>query len=113
MPFVVRSDSENEAELVFLSPEEDPPTRPEPKDQGASPVLRRSNRKRKSVTCSSDISKSSGSKKKKTTSPDPTKSMPKLPRTPQGGQEDREEGGEKRTQERLPLKLCYWPWKRG
>ena len=96
MPFVVRSDSENEAELVFLSPEEDPPARPESKDQGASPVLRRSNRKRKSVTCGSDMSKSSGSKKKKTTSPDPTKSMPKLPRTPQGGQEDKDEGGGKR-----------------
>ena len=96
MPFVVRSDSENEAELVFLSPEEDPPARPEPKDQGASPVLRRSNRKRKSVTCGSDMSKSSGSKKKKTASPDPTKSMPKLPRTPQGGQEDKDEGGGKR-----------------
>ena len=46
MPFVVRSDSENEAELVFLSPEEELPTSPEARDQGASPILRRSNRKR-------------------------------------------------------------------
>ena len=41
MPFVVRSDSENEAELVFLSPDEEP-ERPKSVpgakgDQGASP----------------------------------------------------------------------------
>ena len=60
MPFVVRSDSENEneAELVFLSPEEEikkPSKEGEQGDQGASPVLRRSNRKRKSVV--EDMSK--------------------------------------------------------
>ena len=74
MPFVVRSDSENEAELVFLSPDEEPqrPTRPRAgQDQGGSPVLRRSNRKRKSTATFSDgeMSKNSSSKKKKS-SPD-------------------------------------------
>ena len=91
MPFVVRSDSENEAELVFLSPDEEPVPKNNDKkapseDQGASPVLRRSNRKRKSVTTVQEMSKNSGSKKKKTVSPDPTKAMPKIPRTPQQGQ---------------------------
>ena len=84
MPFVVRSDSENEAELVFLSPEEEPPKpqdRGQTGDQGASPALRRSNRKRKSVTAysESDMSKGSGSKKKKNS---PSKKMPKVTRTP-------------------------------
>lgn len=86
MPFVVRSDSENEAELIFLSPEEEVEPRHGAKDdQGASPVLRRSNRKRKSVVCGeTDMSKGSGSKKKKRASPDQAKSMPRIPRTPQG-----------------------------
>ena len=90
MPFVVRSDSENEAELEFLSPEEEAPHRKEPQqdqqDQGASPVLRRSNRKRKSVSTfgDSDMTKGSSSKKKKGSSPEPDKTMPKVPRTPQG-----------------------------
>ena len=84
MPFVVRSDSENEAELVFLSPDEEAPSpqeRGQPSDQGASPVLRRSNRKRKSVTAysESDMSRGSGSKKKKSS---PSKDMPKTSRTP-------------------------------
>ena len=88
MPFVVRSDSENEneAELVFLSPEEEVgPIQKPGGDQGASPVLRRSNRKRKSAVYCEDMSKNSGSKKKKGSSPDPGKSMPKIPRTPQRG----------------------------
>ena len=55
MPFVVRSDSKNEAELVFLSPEEEiKPPKNDPLDQGASPVLRQSNRNRKSITAYSD-----------------------------------------------------------
>ena len=90
MPFVVRSDSENEneAELVFLSPEEEPPrpkTTQVQADQGASPVLRRSNRKRKSTAAYSDseMSRNSGSKKKKGSSPEVNKTMPKIPRTPQ------------------------------
>ena len=93
MPFVVRSDSENEneAELVFLSPDEEPVKKPAAAaaDQGASPVLRRSNRKRKSTAsfCDSDMSKNSGSKKKKS-SPDPGKSMPRIPRTPQAPGQD-------------------------
>ena len=69
MPFVVRSDSENEAELVFLSPDEEV-SKPQERgqgDQGASPVLWRSNRKRKSVMAYSetDMSKGSGSEKRK------------------------------------------------
>ena len=77
-------DNENE-DLVFLSPEESFPEKSPAKDQGASPILRRSNRKRKSVT---DMSKGSSTKKKKTTSPakqdnKPGKSMPRIPRTPQ------------------------------
>ena len=87
MPFVVRSDSENEneAELVFLSPEEEVgPLHSAKGDQGASPVLRRSNRKRKlAIYNDSEMSKNSGSKKKKGSSPDPGRSMPKIPRTPQ------------------------------
>ena len=50
-------------------------------------MLRRSNRKRKFVSAIEDMSKSSGTKKKKASSPDTSKSMPKLPRTPMGGQE--------------------------
>ena len=91
MPFVVRSDSENEAELVFLSPDEEVRPAKTQVDQGGSPVLRRSNRKRKSTAAYSDseMSKNSGSKKKKgSSSPDPGKSMPKIPRTPQQGQEN-------------------------
>ena len=93
MPFVVRSDSENEAELVFLSPDEEVrPTKNNQTDQGGSPVLRRSNRKRKSTTQynESEMTKNSGSKKKKSSSsPDhnPGTSMPRIPRTPQQGQD--------------------------
>ena len=105
MPFVVRSDSENEAELVFLSPDEEPVERPakqNTEDQGASPVLRRSNRKRKSVSQVQDMSKGSGSKKKRTSpvSKKQTENMPKIPRTPQGqgqgpGEEPASAAGEK------------------
>ena len=103
MPFVVRSDSENEAELVFLSPEEEP-TRPDPQDQGASPVLRQSNRKRKSVTAFEDMTKNSGSKKKKN-SPDPaSKNMPKLPRTPQAGQDQEAQAEKQSAQASQPSK---------
>ena len=74
------------AELVFLSPDEEALRQSEdrPQDQGASPVLRRSNRKRKSAIV--DMSKGSGSKKKKA-SPEQAKAIPKLPRTPQAGQD--------------------------
>ena len=77
-------------ELVFLSPEESFPEEKQ-EDQGASPVLRRSNRKRKSTASvsmsMSDMPKNSGSKKKKESpgkpsESDPGKSMPKIPRTP-------------------------------
>ena len=83
-------DSENE--VVFLTPDEDeaPVKKGTEVDQGASPVLRRSTRKRKSVTVVQDMSKGSGSKKKKCSSPkaaSPGKDMPKLPRTPQAGAE--------------------------
>ena len=83
------NEEETEAdELVFLSPEEDfhDAEADKDKDQGASPVLRRSNRKRKSVA--SEMTKGSGTKKKKNSSPkqdkESSKGMPKLPRTPQG-----------------------------
>ena len=75
-------------DLAFLSPEE------EFEDTGASPALtlRRSNRKRKSVS-SETMSKGSGSKKKKASpgkQDDPGKSMPRIPRTPQGGQQQQQ-----------------------
>ena len=89
-----RSDSDTEGQ-AFLSPEEqfevEGTARGADKDQGASPILRRSTRKRKSTASVTDMSKNSGSKKKKPSSPansraeDPCKSMPKIPRTPQSG----------------------------
>ena len=92
MPNRAGSESEGE-ELIFLSPEEDPP---EHTDQGASPLLRRSTRKRKSVSDAKDMSKTSASKKKKGASPpkegDPGRSMPRIPRTPQGQQQEHEQG---------------------
>ena len=90
MPFVVRSDSENEneAELVFLSPDEEVGPRHSAsakEDQGASPVLRRSNRKRKSVVRGdTDMSRGSGSKKKKG-SPTKTPDKDMTARTPKAG----------------------------
>ena len=92
-PIVSMSDDHSE-EAVFLTPEEGTRKKGEAGDQGASPVLRRSNRKRKSVTL--DMTKGSSSKKKKNSSPknkvsSPEKSMPKLPRTPQGGSDHTKE----------------------
>lgn len=80
------SEGEEEEEVVFLSPEWD--SDQDKPDQGASPALRRSNRKRKSVSTVPEMSKGAGSKKKKAgPSPpkadDPGKSMPRIPRTPQ------------------------------
>ena len=97
MPRMVQEgEDENECDnndLVFLSPEEDFPSKNLPiKDQGASPVLRRSNHKRKSTASVSDMTKGSSSKKKKNS---PTRqeqvnkspAMPKVPRSPvTGGQ---------------------------
>ena len=89
MPGQTRSESGIE-ESVFLSPEEQFQSEGQEKDQGASPALRRSNRKRKSTALVTDMTKNSGSKKKKGSSPvtvrtdDPGKSMPRLPRTPRG-----------------------------
>ena len=89
---VVEEDGED---LVFLSPDESPPKE---KDQGASPVLRRSTRKRKSVSAAGpDMSKGSSTKKKKCSpskppspkkgpSEDPGKNMPRIPRSPVQGQ---------------------------
>ena len=76
------SESEGD-DLEFLSPEESFKDK-DKGDQGASPTLRRSSRKRKSVSVPTNMSKNSASKKKKS-SPDPGKSMPRIPRTPQGG----------------------------
>ena len=78
------SEGDNE-EVVFLSPDESPPKNQDP---GASPKLRRSSRKRKSV--SNDMSKGSGSKKKKTSpikaTEEQVKNMPRVARSPQGTQ---------------------------
>ena len=89
MPGQTRSESGIE-ESVFLSPEKQFQNEGQEKDQGASPALRRSNRKRKSTASATDMTKNSGSKKKKGSSAvtvrteEPGRSMPKLPRTPQG-----------------------------
>ena len=91
--------SDEEGEVVFLSPDESPP-----KDQGASPQLRRSNRKRKSVTVQ-DMSKGSSSKKKKNSpvkrviaSPkgqtNNEENMPKVTRTPPKSGEGGTTGGQ-------------------
>ena len=70
------SDSDCDGDdVVFLSPEEEIQN---DQDQGASPVLlRRSNRKRKSVSAANNqgMSKGSSSKKKKVTSPNQAKTM--------------------------------------
>ena len=73
------SDSEDGDELVFLSPEEEPPTNGT--DTGASPVLRRSARKRKSTAADDSMVKESSSKKKKS-----SPKMPKVARSPPKGQ---------------------------
>ena len=74
------ADSDNDDDLVFLSPGESPD-----REQGPFSNLRRSTRKRKSVGA---MSKNSAKKKKGTGSPqskeDPGRPMPKIPRTPQG-----------------------------
>ena len=107
MPFVVRSDSENEneAELVFLSPDEEvgPRQRASAKeDQGASPVLRRSNRKRKSVVRGdTDMSRGSGSKKKKgSPSKTPDKDKDMTARTPKAGPSQPPNNGAPKTAEK-------------
>ena len=76
-------------EVVFLSPDESPPKKESNEDQGASPQLRRSNRKRKSVSVVQDMSKGSSSKKKKGSpnknspaSKQDSSAMPKTTRTP-------------------------------
>ena len=96
------SDSESD-EVVFLTPEES--------DQGASPTLRRSGRKRKSVCLESAgrMSNNSASKKKKN-SPDPGRSMPRLPRTPQGAAPSADQQGpdqgQGQGQAKPPSELC-------
>ena len=76
---------------VFLSPDESPTKEG---DQGASPVLRRSNRKRNSVSAAVSVggaamSKGSSSKKKKPSTQEEeqagAKNMPKVVRSPQAG----------------------------
>ena len=80
---------------MFLSPEEELSSKKSPvKDQGASPVLRRSNRKRKSTAPVSDMTKGSSNKKKRNSpakqESDPGRSMPRIPRTPQATEPERE-----------------------
>ena len=89
------SDSEGDGDdLAFLSPEES--FDQQAHDQGASPTLRRSNRKRKSVSVPGNMSKTSTTKKKKNSPDNPGKSMPRIPRTPQGaaGTSEERTGGE-------------------
>ena len=95
------SEEEEGEDLVFLSPEESPAKKDE--DQGASPVLRRSNRKRKSVSAAQDMSKNSSSKKKKC-SPKGTepKTMPKVTRTPVRNPDTPESGGPKEAEADKP-----------
>ena len=86
------TEDDNDIEdLVFLSPEESFPEKSPAKDQGASPVLRCSNRKRKSTSASvTDMTKGSGTKKKKTSPAkenDPGKYMAKIRRFPQQSHE--------------------------
>ena len=66
-----------EEEAVFLSPEWDPTQ--EDQDQGASPKLRRSARKRKSTAGDGSMVNGSASKKKKKVTPE---KMPKVARSP-------------------------------
>ena len=76
------SSAESGDDLVFLSPEEGPT--PEKQSQGASPQLRRSSRKRKSAA-GPDMSKGSGSKKKRNSTGNkktPPKEMPRVTRSP-------------------------------
>ena len=88
--------SEDEGDdVIFLSPDESPQ---KSNDQGASPQLRRSNRKRKSVSTAQDMTRGSGSKKKKcspikATTPNSSqgKAMPKVPRTPPKGADGQEQ----------------------
>ena len=73
------TDSESD-DVVFLSPPES--VQEEMPNTGASPTLRRSSRKRKSIS-TYDMSKNSG-KKKKASSPEQIRCVPKIPRMPQG-----------------------------
>ena len=78
------SSVESGDELVFLSPEEGPTPEKQGQSQGASPQLRRSSRKRKSVA-GPDMSKGSGSKKKRNSTGNkktPPKEMPRVTRSP-------------------------------
>ena len=70
------TEEQGEEESVFLSPEWDPSQ--ERSDQGASPQLRRSARKRKSTADEDQTVKGTSSNKKK---------MPKVPRSPQQTQQ--------------------------
>ena len=81
-----------EEDLVFLSPDESPTKREE--DQGASPQLRRSNRKRKSVLVVQDMQKASGTKKKKCSpsKQNPESNMPKTSRTPPKTNNEKDKG---------------------
>ena len=83
-----------EDEAVFLSPEWDPV---QDKDQGASPQLRRSARKRKSTT-EEELSKNS---KKKKSSP----KMPKVPRSPASGGQPAQQSQQQQSFEALLLAM--------
>ena len=77
----MRNDSESGDDLAFLSPESEPET--QKADNGASPHLRRSSRKRKSIAdVDSAMPKGSSSKKKRNTTGSGTKTSPSMPRVP-------------------------------
>ena len=96
-------DSEGD-NVVFLSPPES--VEGEAPDQGASPTLRRSNRKRKFLSNHCGMSKNSGKKKK--TRPEQQRSMLRIPRThrpkvrPRDRQEARKRTAPRRTREVPP-----------
>ena len=87
MPAGHRSADSEEEESVFQSPEWEP-------DQGASPQLRRSSRKRKSTAGAGDEDMTKGSSSKKS-------KMPKVTRSPQNPSRD------PLLSRVSPLKLCY------
>ena len=86
---MAQADSSDEEDVIFITPESTP--KPDQPDQGESPHLRRSSRKRTAPPVA--MTKHSASKKKKTNSPgkkedmeqeDPSLCSSKTPRTPAG-----------------------------
>ena len=108
---------------LLVAQKEDFPARKSPaKDQGASPVLRRANRKRKSTASYTDMSKGSGSKKKKSYPLDKTTILARVclgslePRSKPRLQNNMNNGTKTIHRVRSPakaLRRCFWQWKDG